>query len=75
MQRFLPRCSYTIVAQVGQPSGWPVFNKADIPTPHKRRNSSGSNNRYLLEATTMAMFPVISHSAFTVISASMEVTR
>ncbi|WP_050310991.1 host cell division inhibitor Icd-like protein [Yersinia intermedia] len=59
-QWFLCRgASKTMVAQAGQPSGWPVSNKAGIPTPvwattHKRRNFGGSNNQYLLEAATMA---------------------
>ncbi len=48
-----------MVAQAGQPLGWPVSNKAGIPTPvwattHKRRNFGGSNDQYLLEAAIMA---------------------
>lgn len=59
-QWFLHRCRYqAMVAQAGQPSGWPVSNKAGISTPvwattHKRGNFGGSNNQYLLEAATMA---------------------
>ncbi|MGM7575377.1 ash family protein, partial [Klebsiella pneumoniae] len=50
--RFLSRCCICVmVAQAGQPSGWPVFCGAGIPTPvrvttHERRNSGGGNNRY-----------------------------
>ncbi|WP_445482716.1 ash family protein [Rahnella variigena] len=54
-QWFLSLCAYRVmVAQAGQPSGWPVSNKAGIPTPvwattSKCRNLGGSNNQYLLE--------------------------
>ncbi|EPB0892335.1 ash family protein, partial [Yersinia enterocolitica] len=49
-QWFLHRCRYqAMVAQAGQPSGWPVFIEAGISTPvwattHKRGNFGGSNN-------------------------------
>ncbi|MCS4320268.1 hypothetical protein M2407_004627 [Serratia sp. BIGb0234] len=51
-----------MVAQAGQPSGWPVSIEAGIPTPvwattHKRRNFGGSNNHYSMEAATMATIP------------------
>ncbi|MDW5512080.1 host cell division inhibitor Icd-like protein [Serratia proteamaculans] len=69
-QWFLCYCGYqTMVAQAGQPSGWPVSNKAGIPTPvwattHKRRNFGGSNNQYLLEAATMATTLTPTHPKF-----------
>ncbi|HBC7420115.1 TPA: ash family protein, partial [Serratia marcescens] len=49
------RSSQSMVAQAGQPSGWPVFLEAGIPTPvwattHKCRNFGGSNNLYSKEA-------------------------
>lgn len=59
-QWFLCYCGYqTMVAQAGQPSGWPVSIEAGIPTPvwattHKRRNFGGSNNHYSMEAAIMA---------------------
>lgn len=59
-QWFLHRCRYqAMVAQAGQPSGWPVSIEAGIPTPvwattHKRRNFGGSNNHDSMEAATMA---------------------
>ena len=68
--------SHTMVAQAGQPSGWPVSNKAGFSPPSglppKRENFRGSDNRYLLEAITMATSPIISHSAFTFIFAAVR---
>ncbi len=77
-QPFPLRCANrTMVAQAGQPSGWPVFIEAGIPTPvwattHKRRNFRGSKNHYSMEATNMAKSPNISHSAFTFIFAAVR---
>ncbi|MFM1283726.1 host cell division inhibitor Icd-like protein [Yersinia enterocolitica] len=59
-QWFLHRCRYqAMVAQAGQPSGWPVSFVAGIPTPvwattHECRNSSGSCNQLTKEAMIMA---------------------
>lgn len=58
-----------MVAQAGQPSGWPVPLKAGIPTPvwattHKRRNFGGSNNLYFKEAATMATTLIPTHPKF-----------
>lgn len=51
-----------MVVRAGQPSGWPVFCEAGIPTPvrvttHERRNSGGGNNRYSQEVALMATTP------------------
>ncbi|MGG4624692.1 host cell division inhibitor Icd-like protein [Serratia odorifera] len=53
------RSSQSMVAQAGQPSGWPVSKVAGIPTPVwattiERRNSGGSDNLLTLEAAIMA---------------------
>ncbi|TPG64273.1 host cell division inhibitor Icd-like protein [Ewingella americana] len=77
-QWFFYRCTHqTMVAQAGQPSGWPVSNKAGIPTPvwattHKRRNFGGSNNQYLLEAATMATTLAFPHPKFTFLFAAVR---
>ncbi|UAN44776.1 ash family protein [Serratia sp. JSRIV001] len=77
-QWFLCYCSdQTMVAQAGQPSGWPVSNKAGIPTPvwattHKCRNFGGSNNQYLLEAATMATILTPSHPQFIFLFAAVR---
>ncbi|WP_312759070.1 host cell division inhibitor Icd-like protein [Pantoea brenneri] len=79
-QRFLFRCVVKImVAQAGQPSGWPVSNKAGIPTPvwattHERRNSGGSSNRYLLEIVLMTTALTAAHLEFTFIFAAIRRT-
>ncbi|MFZ4834215.1 ash family protein [Rouxiella sp. Mn2063] len=44
-----------MVTQAGQPSGWSVSSRTDIPTPawvatQERRNSGGNVVRKLLEA-------------------------
>ena len=59
-----------MVIRAGQPSGWPVFIEAGIPTPvrvttHERRNSGGSVTRYLKEIATMATIPALPHPQFT----------
>ncbi len=66
-----------MVAQAGQPSGWPVSNKAGIPTPvwattHKCRNFGGSNNQYLLEAATMATTLTPTHPTFCFLFAAVR---
>ncbi|AIR85330.1 host cell division inhibitor Icd-like protein [Pantoea rwandensis] len=79
-QRFLCRCAVKImVAQAGQPSGWPVSNKAGIPTPVwattlERRNSGGSCDSYLLEIVIMTMVLNAPHPEFTFIFAAVRRT-
>lgn len=76
-QRFLCRCAVKImVAQAGQPSGWPVSNKAGIPTPVwattlERRNSGGSCYSYLLEIVIMTMVLAASYPEFIFIFAAV----
>lgn len=70
-------CVQIMVARAGQPSGWPVSNKAGIPTPvrattHECRNSGGGNNRYLLEAATMATTLTLSHPQFVYVFAAVR---
>ena len=71
-------CGYRVmVAQAGQPSGWPVSNKAGIPTPvrvttHERRNSGGGNYRYLLEVAPMATTLTPSHPQFVFVFAAVR---
>ncbi|MGV8927525.1 MAG: host cell division inhibitor Icd-like protein [Ewingella sp.] len=77
-QRFVYRGAYqTMVAQAGQPSGWPVVIEAGIPTPvwattHKRRNFGGSKNHYSMEAATMATSLTILHPKFTFLFAAVR---
>ncbi|WOZ76605.1 host cell division inhibitor Icd-like protein [Kosakonia sacchari] len=59
-----------MVVRAGQPSGWPVFVRAGIPTPvrattHERRNSGGGVNRYLTEIAIMATVPALLHPEYT----------
>ena len=70
-------CCQIMVAQAGQPSGWPVSNKAGIPTPvwattPERRNSGGSCYCYLLEAALMATILISSRPEFTFIFAAIR---
>ncbi len=77
-QRFLCRCAFkTMVAQAGQPSGWPVSLKAGIPTPvwattPECRNSGGSSNRYFKESATMAATLISARMQFTFIFAAVR---
>ncbi len=79
-QWFLCYCGYqTMVAQAGQPSGWPVSIEAGIPTPvwattHKRRNFGGSNNHYSMEAATMATILTPTHPKFCFLFAAIHRT-
>ena len=76
------RCLYLspfqiMVVRAGQPSGWPVSNKAGIPTPvrvttHERRNSGGGNNRYSMEVATMATTLTPSHPQFVFVFAAVR---
>ena len=76
--RFLSRCCICVmVAQAGQPSGWPVSNKAGIPTPvrvttHERRNSGGGDNRYFKEVAPMATTLTPSHPQFVFVFAAVR---
>ncbi|HGM5490586.1 TPA: host cell division inhibitor Icd-like protein [Serratia fonticola] len=77
-QWFLCYCGYqTMVAQAGQPSGWPVFLEAGISTPvwattHKRGNFGGSNNLYSKKAATMATILAPSHPQFVFLFAAVR---
>lgn len=66
-----------MVIRAGQPSGWPVFIEAGIPTPvrvttHERRNSGGGNNRYSMEVATMATTLTSSHPQFVFVFAAVR---
>ncbi|WP_369792560.1 host cell division inhibitor Icd-like protein [Mangrovibacter sp. MFB070] len=66
-----------MVVRAGQPSGWPVSNKAGIPTPvrvttHERRNSGGGIYRYLLEVALMATTLTPSHPQFVFVFAAVR---
>ena len=66
-----------MVIRAGQPSGWPVFIEAGIPTPvrvttHERRNSGGGNYRYLLEVALMATTLTPSHPQFVFVFAAVR---
>lgn len=77
-QRFCIRCAVLVmVARAGQPSGWPVSNKAGIPTPvrvttSERRNSGGGDNRYLLETAPMAAALNSPYSEFVFVFAAVR---
>ncbi|POP44691.1 Ash-like/host cell division inhibitor Icd-like protein [Superficieibacter electus] len=69
--------SEIMVVRAGQPSGWPVSNKAGIPTPvrvttHECRNSGGGNNRYLLEAAVMATILTPTYPQFVFVFAAIR---
>ncbi|MGM1348296.1 host cell division inhibitor Icd-like protein [Serratia liquefaciens] len=77
-QWFLCYCGYqTMVAQAGQPSGWPVSKVAGIPTPVwattiECRNSGGSDNSLTLEAAIMATTLTSSHPQFVFLFAAVR---
>ncbi|MFV8845981.1 host cell division inhibitor Icd-like protein [Serratia fonticola] len=77
-QWFLCYCGYqTMVAQAGQPSGWPVSKVAGIPTPVwattiECRNSGGSDNSLTLEAAIMATTLTPSHPQFVFLFAAVR---
>ncbi|ARF51793.1 hypothetical protein DSJ_01485 [Pantoea stewartii subsp. stewartii DC283] len=60
----------SMVALVGQPSGWPVSSNAGIATPasvtapYERSNSGGDSFRLLLEFIAMMTIPVQNHPNF-----------
>ncbi|MGS2874357.1 host cell division inhibitor Icd-like protein [Enterobacter huaxiensis] len=66
-----------MVVRAGQPSGWPVFIEAGIPTPvrittHERRNSGGGIFRYSMEAALMATTLTLSHPQFVFVFAAVR---
>ena len=77
-QRFLCRCAFKImVAQAGQPSGWPVSFVAGISTPvwattHKRGNFGGSCNQLTKESATMAATLISARMQFTFLFAAVR---
>ena len=73
---YLSPCQIMVI-RAGQPSGWPVFIEAGIPTPvrvttHERRNSGGGNNRYSMEAAIMATILTPSHPQFVFVFAAVR---
>ncbi|WP_338635297.1 host cell division inhibitor Icd-like protein [Erwinia persicina] len=80
-QRFSRRYTVCVmVARAGQPSGWPVFIEAGIPTPvrattHECRNSGGGVNRYSMETAIMATVHHTAHPEFTFIFAAVRRSR
>ncbi|WP_024530886.1 host cell division inhibitor Icd-like protein [Serratia fonticola] len=76
-QWFLCYCGYqTMVAQAGQPSGWPVSIEAGFSPPSGlpplRENFGGSNNHYSMEAATMATILTPSHPQFVFLFAAVR---
>ncbi|WP_139154108.1 host cell division inhibitor Icd-like protein, partial [Enterobacter hormaechei] len=71
-------CSSKImVVRAGQPSGWPVSNKAGYANPVRAATSEigvsgGSSNRYLLEAAIMATILTPSHPQFVFVFAAVR---
>lgn len=78
------RCLYLspcqiMVVRAGQPSGWPVSNKAGYANPVRAATSEigvsgGSNNRYLLEAAIMATILTPSHPQYVFVFAAIRRT-
>jgi len=76
-QRFLICCPVNImVAQAGQPSGWPVSIVAGFSPPSGlpplRENSGGSCNQLTMEAAIMATTLTLSHPQFIFIFAAVR---
>ncbi|HDU5810385.1 TPA: host cell division inhibitor Icd-like protein [Klebsiella quasipneumoniae subsp. quasipneumoniae] len=76
-QRFLSRCCIRVmVAQAGQPSGWPVSIEAGFSPPSglppECENSGGSDNRYSMEVATMASTLTLSHPQFVFVFAAVR---
>ena len=66
-----------MVVRAGQPSGWPVSNKAGTANPvraitHEICSSGGGNNRYLLEIALMATILASSHPQFIFVFAAVR---
>ncbi|MBJ2096327.1 host cell division inhibitor Icd-like protein [Serratia ureilytica] len=70
------RSSQSMVAQAGQPSGWPVPLKAGFSPPSGlpplRENFGGSNNLYFKEAATMATTLTPTHPTFCFLFAAVR---
>ena len=69
--------SQIMVVRAGQPSGWPVSNKAGYANPVRAATSEigvsgGSSNRYLLEAAIMATILTSSHPQFVFVFAAIR---
>ncbi|NBJ35195.1 host cell division inhibitor Icd-like protein [Serratia fonticola] len=77
-QWFLCYCGYqTMVAQAGQPSGWPVSIVAGIPTPVwattiECRNSGGCCYQLTMETAIMATTLTPSHPQFVFLFAAVR---
>jgi len=75
---YINRGSFKImVVRAGQPSGWPVSNKAGYANPVRAATSEigvsgGSNNRYLLEVAIMAATLTLSHPQFVFVFAAVR---
>lgn len=66
-----------MVVRAGQPSGWPVSNKAGYANPVRAATSEigvsgGSDNRYLLEAAVMATTLTLSYPQFVFVFAAVR---
>jgi hypothetical protein len=66
-----------MVVRAGQPSGWPVSNKAGTANPVRATtneicSSGGGNNCYLLEAAIMATTLTLSHPQFIFVFAAVR---
>ena len=65
-----------MVAQAGQPSGWPVPLKAGFSPPSglppERENSGGGDNRYFKEVAPMATTLTPSHPQFVFVFAAVR---
>ena len=76
--RFLSRCCICVmVAQAGQPSGWPVSNKAGYANPVRAATSEigvsgGSSHMQTLEAAIMATILAPSHPQFVFVFAAVR---
>lgn len=75
--RFFSRCCIRVmVAQAGQPSGWPVPIEAGFSPPSglppECENSGGSVNRYSMEAALMATTLTLSHPQFVFVFAAVR---
>ncbi|MBJ2097552.1 host cell division inhibitor Icd-like protein [Serratia ureilytica] len=71
------RSSQSMVAQVGQSSGWPVYIVTGIPTPVwattiECRNSGGSCYQLTMEAAAMATTLTLSHPTFCYLFAAVR---
>lgn len=75
--RFFSRCCIRVmVAQAGQPSGWPVPIEAGFSPPSglppECENSGGSVNRYSMEVALMATILTPSHPQFVFVFAAVR---